>query len=190
MPRRIPVLATAVVAAAVAVMIGLGLWQLDRRGEKEALLARYERGAAMSSEIPWPVTPVEEERAAYRHSRVTCARVDAIEPRAGRSQAGVMGWAHEARCALPGGGDARVALGWSAEPAPVAWAGGEVRGTIGPAGHGIKLVAAPPQAGLEQLASPDPRDIPNNHLAYAVQWFLFALTAVIVYVLALRRRGT
>ena len=48
--------------------------------------------------------------------------------------------------------------------------------------------AAPPQAGLEQLAAPDPNDLPNNHLMYAGQWFFFALTALVIYVLALRKR--
>ncbi|HBM05474.1 MAG TPA: threonine synthase, partial [Erythrobacter sp.] len=45
-------------------------------------------------------------------------------------------------------------------------------------------------AGLAPLAPPDPRDLPNNHLAYAGQWFFFALTALIIYILALRRRAT
>jgi len=31
-------------------------------------------------------------------------------------------------------------------------------------------------------------DIPNNHLAYAVQWFLFAGIAGVIYALALKRR--
>ncbi len=30
--------------------------------------------------------------------------------------------------------------------------------------------------------------MPNNHLSYAVQWFSFAATALIIYALALRRR--
>jgi surfeit locus 1 family protein len=38
------------------------------------------------------------------------------------------------------------------------------------------------------LARPDPRDIPNNHLAYAVQWFLFATVAAVIYALALAKR--
>jgi surfeit locus 1 family protein len=45
-----------------------------------------------------------------------------------------------------------------------------------------------PVAELAPLAPPDPADIPNNHLAYAGQWFFFALTALVIYVLALRRR--
>ena len=63
-----------------------------------------------------------------------------------------------------------------------------VAGIIAPAGEGIRLIADPPQAGLEPLAMPDPADLPDNHLAYAGQWFFFALTALVIYVLALRRR--
>jgi surfeit locus 1 family protein len=37
-------------------------------------------------------------------------------------------------------------------------------------------------------ARPDPNDIPNNHLAYAVQWFLFAGVALVIYALAVRKR--
>ena len=36
---RFLLLPTLVVAAAILVMIGLGVWQLQRRGEKEAMLA-------------------------------------------------------------------------------------------------------------------------------------------------------
>jgi surfeit locus 1 family protein len=43
MIRRIPIVPTLVVLAAVATMIGLGVWQLQRRAWKEALIAR--RGA-------------------------------------------------------------------------------------------------------------------------------------------------
>jgi surfeit locus 1 family protein len=49
-------------------------------------------------------------------------------------------------------------------------------------------VAAPPLAGLEANAIPDPAEIPNNHFAYAVQWFVFAATALVIYGLALRKR--
>ena len=35
---RFPVISTIIVALAVATMIGLGIWQLQRKGEKEALL--------------------------------------------------------------------------------------------------------------------------------------------------------
>ena len=189
MIRRGPVLPTLLVAAAVGVMIWLGFWQLHRLGEKEAQLARYKRSLTMSSEAWWPKTAAERELALYRHSHLTCAKVSGIDERAGHSAAGETGWAHIAHCLLTDGSAADVALGWSSDPRTVAWQGGEVTGFVGPSGKdGVRLVAAPPQAGLAQLAAPDPRDVPNNHLSYAVQWFLFAATALVIYALALRKR--
>ena len=188
MTRKLPVIPTAIVLLAVGVMVALGVWQLQRRVEKQALLARYEQAASMSSDVPWPRTPAEGARSLYRHSTVDCVRVRSIGERAGRSAAGDVGWAHVASCELAGGGSADVALGWSQEPAPLQWRGGRVGGFIGPQGNGFRLIAAPPQAGLAQLALPNPADMPNNHLSYAIQWFLFAATALVIYALALRKR--
>mgnify|MGYP001277560730 CR=1 FL=1 len=89
--------------------------------------------------------------------------------------------------ALAGGGSAIIDIGFTRDPTPVDWAGGEIAGIIAPGG---RIVAVEPVAGLEQLSPPDPSSLPNNHLAYAGQWFFFALTALIVYVVALRRRST
>ena len=50
------------------------------------------------------------------------------------------------------------------------------------------LVAETPAPGLEASAPPSPDEVPNNHLAYAVQWFLFAGIAALIYGIALRRR--
>jgi surfeit locus 1 family protein len=185
---RIPILATFVVALAIATMIALGVWQLQRKAEKEALLARYANAASMSSDVAWPRSATEAEQALYRHATVDCIRVRSVAERAGRSVTGEIGWAHVASCELAGGERADVALGWSRNPAPVAWAGGRIGGIIGPQGTGARLVAAPAPAGLVQLAAPDPVDLPNNHLSYAIQWFLFAVTALVIYALALRKR--
>lgn len=188
MTRRIPIVSTLVVLAAVATMISLGVWQLHRKAWKEALIARYEAAQAMNSEAPWPATPAEYEGALYRHSRVDCAEVKSMGAIAGRSADGRSGWAHIAHCDLLNGGQADIALGWSNDPAPPQWSGGSVGGFVAGSDKGVRLVAAPPQAGLAQLAAPDPRDLPNNHLSYAVQWFLFATTALVIYVLALRKK--
>lgn len=188
MTRRVPVFATIVVLAAVAVMIALGLWQLQRKAEKEALLAHYARAVTMSSAVPWPLTREDEARALYRHARIDCVSVERMEAVAGRSYSGRAGWAHIAHCRRLEGGEVAVAIGWSNSPASPHWAGGEVGGFIGPAGKGVRLIAAPAQAGLEPLAAPDPANIPNNHLSYAVQWFAFAATALVIYVLALRKK--
>ena len=183
-----PIVATVVVLLAAGIMVALGVWQLQRLQWKEGLLARYNAAEQAGTEAPWPRSSDEFEGALYHHSQVDCASVGGIDEMSGRSQAGQAGWAHIAHCSLADGGTADVALGWSNSPVVPEWHGGKVSGTIGPAGKGVRLIAAPPQAGLEQLAAPDPGNIPNNHLAYAVQWFLFALTALVIYALALRKK--
>ena len=185
MTTRIPILPTILVAGAIAVMIALGFWQLSRMGEKEALIAQAEQNLRMSSEAPYPLDAAGMDEVLYRRTTIDCAEVLSITPRAGTSERGAKGWAQRASCKL-GGSDAvvDVDIGWSLRPDPAVWQGGEVRGTIAPGG---RVVSANGLAGLEPLAGPDPRALPNNHLAYAGQWFFFALTALAIYILALRR---
>lgn len=185
--RPVPLFATLLVLAAVATMIGLGLWQLGRLREKEALLAYYARAEANPAEVGFPVAKAGKALL-YRHSRLTCERVTSASFIAGRNLKGESGLARLVHCAVPGG-EADVVLGWSRAPVAAEWGGGEVAGVIAPGGTGgVKLVADPPLAGLRPNARPDPREIPNNHLSYAVQWFLFATTAMVIYLLALRAR--
>jgi len=186
MKRRIPVIPTLLVLAAVGVMIWLGFWQLDRRAEKEVLLERYHSGQGSAVELPWAEVRRVPDLALYRRSRLLCTRVMGLTGVAGRNVGGEAGVAQYAQCLLPDGSEARVVMGWSRDPTRSGnWRGGEVRGIVAP---GPRLVAEPPLGGLEASARPNPAEIPNNHLAYAVQWFLFAATALIVYVVALRRR--
>lgn len=180
-----PVIPTLVVLAAVAVMIRLGFWQIDRMQEKEALLARYAAARTMSADVPFPQDAAAAQPVLYRHARVDCRQVTGVTVIAGHSAQGESGMAHVADCLLAGGGKARVVLGWSRNPAPVEWRGGIVMGVVAP---GPRLIADPPLVGLAPNARPDPTDLPNNHWSYAVQWFLFAATALVIYVLALRKR--
>ena len=123
MTRRVPVVATLVVLAAVATMIWLGVWQLQRKAWKEALIARYEAAEAASGEVPWPAGAAEYDKALYHRSHLDCAAVTAMDAIAGRSARDQPGWAHIAHCELRGGGQANVALGWSNDPAPPRWNG-------------------------------------------------------------------
>lgn len=186
--RRIPVVATVIVLCAVATMIGLGLWQLERRQWKEALLVRYADALADDAAVKWPTDPHQFTSTYFRRSTVICASDVKLSAMAGRNAAGEAGWVQIAECLNDSGARAAVQLGWSRDPAPIAFAGGAFAGRIAPYGSSVRLVADPPMAGLEANAAPDPREIPNNHLAYAVQWFFFAATALIIYVIALRRR--
>jgi surfeit locus 1 family protein len=205
--RRPPILATIVVTLAVAAMVGLGLWQLHRLAWKEDLLARYGAGAAITA--PLRVTGADlPANAAYRHVVWDCPVASADQVVGGSNAQGRSGWAHVVLCTHPGLGVPTivpVVIGWSFAVAPVQWAGGAFTGVAVPgiksgvqlprAGAGARarnldwhIVADPPLAGLVANARPDPREIANNHLSYAVQWFLFAATALVIYALALRRR--
>jgi cytochrome oxidase assembly protein ShyY1 len=68
---------------------------------------------------------------------------------------------------------------------------GIVAGTLGAdiEDQPLILTAATPAPPLAASAPASIEDVPNNHRAYAAQWFFFAGLAVLIYVLALRRRG-
>lgn len=190
----VPLVPTLVVGLAVALMIGLGLWQLRRLDHKQMLLARY--AAALTDPTPVAFPPEGAgEAVLYRRARFVCRVIPGLwDSVAGRNARGEGGYVHIAHCQASRGeasGErpALVQIGWTRDPHPPQWDGGPVSGTIAPFHHLTRLVVDPPQAGLEPSARPDPSEIPNNHLAYAVQWFLFAGIAVVIYALALWRRG-
>lgn len=183
--KQLPMFSTLIVLVAVGIMIRLGLWQLDRLHEKEALLARYASAGKVSADVAWPKNAADAEAQFYRRSTVNCIQVTTLSTIAGQNAAGQSGLAQTAECVLAGGGTARIVLGWSSAPERPAWSGGRVTGVIAP---GPRLVADPPLAGLQANKLPNPSGIPNNHLAYAVQWFLFAGVALVIYVLAVRKR--
>jgi surfeit locus 1 family protein len=189
---RIPIVSTIVVLAAVAIMVSLGVWQLHRKTWKEGLIARYAAAEKSDIAVAWPVSPAEYKGALYRRSQFFCAQVTGMEAISGRSAEDQPGWAHIARCRTPQGTAADVALGWSNDPANPRWRGGEVAGWVASSRDGVRLVAWPAQAGLAQLARPDPSELsgttPMGHLSYAFQWFAFALTALVIYVLAIRKK--
>lgn len=187
--KRIPLFATLLVGLAVVTMVALGLWQLDRKHWKDALVERYAAASGNRDEVAFPQTKAEREAALYRKSSVECLRVESRQAISGRNAAGEAGWAYTVRCALRGGGGATVVLGWSRRPGDADWSEGPVSGVIGPGADGeVRLIAAPPLAGLAANATPDPREVPNNHLSYAVQWFLFAICAAVIYALAVWKR--
>src|SRR3546814_18329874 len=93
-----------------------------------------------------------------------------------------------------------VDVGIAEDFTPPAWKGGTVQGTIVPGpeqpsliarltGRAVParamLVADAPVAGLRASAVPNGADVPNNPLAYPVQWLLFAATAADIYIPAL-----
>ena len=68
MARKLPIIPTIVVAAAVAVMLGLGVWQLQRAGEKQKLLQRYAEAERLPP-IAFPTLPLTDEQLPlFRHA--------------------------------------------------------------------------------------------------------------------------
>ena len=203
-PARIPILPTLVVGLAVLAMIALGVWQLQRRTEKLQALALAEANPQRPP-VAFPKLPPVDPDLLFRRSSVHCLHVVDWQVEAGRAADGRTGYRHIARCATGAEGPGvMVALGVGQKPdqAP-AWNGGQVEGWISQEPDHRPLLAriggdAPPlrpmliartaPPGLKRVAPPRAADLPNNHLAYAMQWFFFAAVAVIIYIVALRRR--
>ena len=202
--RRLPLIPTLLVAAAVATMIGLGIWQIARAGEKRELIALY-RANLVRPAMAFPtIGPVPRE-AMFRKSSVTCIEVVGWRTEGGRAANGPSGNRYIAECRTGAEGPgALIDLGVSQDPGiKPRWAGGVASGMITTEpdhssmiarlfGRGTilapMLVSDRPAEGLRASAPPSPDTVPNNHRAYAVQWFLFAAIALIIYVLALRAR--
>ena len=201
--RRVPIVATLVVAPAVATMIALGIWQLGRAKEKDALRARYERNLALPLIALPPVGEVDES---LHYRRVTghCLQVMEWRETGGASASGRGGTRFIATCRADAAGHRFAAdMGVSVDPrSAAAWSGGDVVGrvTAEPSRAGLVdriLRRAPPSGpmivseraapGLEASAQPT-GEVVNNSLSYAFQWFFFAAVAAVIYGLALRRR--
>ncbi|MGW8278923.1 SURF1 family cytochrome oxidase biogenesis protein [Sphingomonas aurantiaca] len=195
---RIPVIPTILVTLAIAAMIGLGLWQLlDRLPKKEAFLAQL---AANPAKPPMAFPRLPDETLLFRRASGLCLQPTAIT----LAGAGKSGFRAIAQCRTGAEGPGMIVqLGTTRDPmAKIAWAGGKVSGFISHAPDGrsligslfdhtpqrLMLVADTPQAGLSPNGRPDIASVPNNHLAYAGQWFFFAAIAAIIYVLAIAKR--
>ncbi len=191
--RRFPVVATLVVLVAVGIMIRLGFWQLDRVKQKEAELAAFGRNLTKAV-VPFPQDRFDQSMLFHP------AMLDCLNPGKPESRgAGKAGFRLIATCA----GGAKVQLGTSKDPKNgVAWQGGVIVGSIGQlpdsrplivaafvhSPRELMLVSGKPVVGLSANPPRSLKEIPNNHFSYAVQWFLFAGVALVIYGLALRKR--
>jgi len=188
--KKWPIFGSLIVLAAIVTMIALGVWQLQRADWKNGLLASYGEAVDQPS-VAFPIDPKAENAPIFRKSSVNCLEVVVWRSTSGRSAAGQSGWAHIAQCRTSTANDqtAHIVTGWSKTPDDPAWTGGKVDGMIAPDSQNIiRLVASEPIPGLQKSMAPSTDDVPNNHLAYAVQWFLFAGIALIIFLLALRGR--
>lgn len=164
---KLPLVPTLTVAVAVPAMIALGFWQLDRRVEKRAELAAFAHPDHIVFACAHPQPPVRQT--------------------GGLGPGGAAGFAHRFQCS-----GTTVDLGWSERPRDVPLpAPGRIAGTrYTIPDKGTLLLAAAPPPPLKPSTPPGEDDIPNNHLSYAIQWFAFAATLVVVYGVYVRKRGT
>jgi surfeit locus 1 family protein len=191
MIKRLPVVPTTIVVAAVALMIGLGVWQLHRAQWKEGLLARY-AAAEKLPPITFPTVPLHDDQLPlFRHATGVCLRIVGQRASVGENRTGEPGYAHIVDCTTGAEGPGMsVEVGWSKNPnAKVNWQGGPASGIIAPDRRmRMRLVADSAPPGLEPSAAPSISSIPNNHRSYALQWFAFAGIALLIYGLAVRKR--
>jgi cytochrome oxidase assembly protein ShyY1 len=200
---RFPLIPTILVAAAVATMIALGIWQLRRADEKAALQGRYERNLTLPA-MALPLGAAADQSLLFRRATAFCLEVIDWRTTGGKAASGRGGTRFIANCRTgvegPGfAADMGVAFDPKAKPA---WKGGEVSGRIVPeprsgglferlAGKSPPprpmIVSERPAPGL-QASAPPAAEAPNNSLAYAFQWFFFAAAAAAIYLVALRRR--
>lgn len=206
--RRIPILSTALVAVAVAVMIGLGVWQVQRAEWKESLLADWRASqdlptVDLDGRLRSTGRAEDDPPLDFRRVRITCEAGRDVRPevRGGRHRTtNETGWSYFIPCfrnALSGWtGRLQVNAGWARRPdlqlerARGRLDGIVVEGVLGVVEEGRPVVltadmALPP---LAPSAAPRVEDVSNNHLFYAFQWFFFAAAAAVIYGLALRRR--
>lgn len=195
MIRRLPLIPTIVVIAAVAVMVGLGIWQMQRAKWKEALLARYAQAERLPP-ITWPTVPLRDEQLPlFRHATGVCLRPAGKRAVAGENVAGETGYAQIIDCVTGAEGPGMsVQVGWSKDPnAKVNWSGGPVSGIIVPDRRSrMRLVAASAPPGLQRSKPPEVSSVspvtPAGHRGYAATWFSLAAIALIIYGIAVRKR--
>ena len=95
--RRLPFWPTLFVLACVAVMVALGIWQLQRATWKDGLIARY-AAAEQLPPVAFPAVPVPDEALVFRRAGGTCLEVVRWDARGGRNRKGEQGWRHIASC--------------------------------------------------------------------------------------------
>ncbi len=201
--KRLPLLPTLFTLVAVITMVGLGLWQLERRQWKHALQAQL-----VAAQTQPPVTPNEflaamQGRAdlSYRRASLPC-RVGKALPydlKGGANRNGDGGYMVLVSCNRPGMLPDIVAVaGWTRDPNAInqpllldtEFAGMLVQRPYGTARDRPLFLLIPDAAipPMQPARQPKPDDLPDNHLSYALQWFSFAGILAVIYGVWMRRR--
>ena len=204
MTRRIPIIPTLITAIGVLILCGLGRWQLERRAWKHDLITRLDAAATLP-----PVSPREflaamqaDISVQYRRAAIGChagpRKPDDLRP--GSSADGTSGFFVVVSCRpndLPP--DIVAVAGWTrrvdAKDSVInldhEFAGVVIERPYGNAPDRPRFMLIPDAAvpPLGKPQQPRPADLPDNHLAYAGQWFGLAIALSAIYGLWLRRRS-
>src|SRR3954452_24599772 len=113
---RLPLVPTLIVLLAAGLMVRLGVWQLHRAHEKDALLARYEQNSKLP-EMALPNVAVIDDKLLYRRASAFCLRVVRWRVAGGETEAGKGGTRFLAECKSGAEGPGLVAdMGVSQAP--------------------------------------------------------------------------
>ena len=200
---RIPVIPTIIVGAAILTMIALGFWQLGRAEERDRLKMELSERPSLEF-LEYPYFDPSNEQFLYRRLQARCDRVVGMRVIGGKDVSNRIAWQQIAECEGPRSSAFLAQIGVALRPEEVAkWDGGEIEGlavfgpdertlwekmTFRPSRRKLMIVSDEPKSGLYKSKIPNPDEYENTSWAYAGQWFFFSLTALVIYILALRRR--
>ena len=214
----------------LAILLGLGVWQVERLAWKSALIAEREaRLAEPAVPLPTDITDADAVLDALEHRRVMLTGTYQHERTLYLT--GTRGGKAVFRLITPlaraDGSTVLVDRGWvyaekwepATRPASLVAGEVEVEGILrGPGRKGwftpdndaarnywfwLDLAAMAESAGVDApavavVAAPNAEgvpvgqefrvDIPNDHLHYAITWFILAVALVVIYVLSQRRQ--
>jgi len=203
--RSLPLGATLLTLIMVAVLIWLGLWQLQRRDWKHNIQAELTAAASLP-----PVTPRDfldamagSKSLQFRRATIDCrpGRVATYDIKGGTSSTGNGGYRVLVACRDPlkhytRGPDIVVVAGWTTRPDAVKTLDLDTSftGTLiehpydkEPGRPQFLLIPTSAVAPLLPSRIPTPGELPDNHLSYALQWFAFAITLAVIYAIYVRR---
>ncbi|MFA7440571.1 MAG: SURF1 family protein [Sphingomonadaceae bacterium] len=169
----------------VPMLVGFGIWQLQRMEWKQTLLA--DLAVASSQPITDMGTSAPRAGMQFRHVRLTVScPPQTPDASIGHGPQGQSGWSHLLTC-TSGNQPIRINIGWSPQLLDNRHAGGRfvVTGILVESEHSAApyvLVADTAEPPLLPSAPPSTDNIPNNHLSYALQWFCFAAILLLVWV--------
>ncbi|HPU15968.1 MAG TPA: SURF1 family protein [Polymorphobacter sp.] len=203
-PRRrrgLPLGATLMTLLMVPVLIGMGLWQLQRREWKAHLNAELAAAPSMPvlDAAGLTAAPGREKSLLYRRASVHCApgSVAPYDIKGGDSADGQSGYLLLVNCTPADPKPAFIVVaGWSQRPdtltkltVDTTFDGLIIERPYGNDATRPRFMLIPRQSvpPLAPSRVPTPGDLPDNHLSYALQWFGFALVLLTIFGIYVRR---